>query len=193
MEAVESGVAATMGLSDSPWLLPPTPPEAGFPALNPSQEDVLSLHSRLEFVQGPPGTGKSATITAICQRSIATGHRLLVCATSNHAVDALASKFKAAGFTHVLAVGSLARMGDATLCYTLRSRLQSHPSSTWVKPAALNLEARASTAWLEGAHTNRRCPVAMLRWQMAVIVADLPVPGGPCTNSSLEWSESTSS
>ena len=30
-----------------------------------------------------------------------------------------AGKFKAAGFIHVLAVGSLIRMGDATLCSTL--------------------------------------------------------------------------
>jgi len=45
-------------------------------------EDAYCIH-------GPPGTGKTRTLTAVIQSAVESGHRVLVCAQSNQAVDNL--------------------------------------------------------------------------------------------------------
>merc|ERR1712216_925418 len=69
--------------------------------LNASQRDAamdfLRGPRKLFLMQGPPGTGKSHTISALIRalvsKGVAKGRLILVCATSNKAVQGLLGRF----------------------------------------------------------------------------------------------------
>ncbi|KII63208.1 Regulator of nonsense transcripts 1 [Thelohanellus kitauei] len=72
----------------------------GLPKLNESQLEIVkkSLENGLSLIQGPPGTGKTVIITAIVFYIVKyLKKRVLVCASSNKAIDNVYQKIKATG------------------------------------------------------------------------------------------------
>ncbi|KII69181.1 Regulator of nonsense transcripts 1 [Thelohanellus kitauei] len=72
----------------------------GLPTLNESQIQVIekSLESRVSLIQGPPGTGKTVTIAAIVYYLVKyLNKKVLVCASSNKAVDNAYQKIEDTG------------------------------------------------------------------------------------------------
>lgn len=70
------------------------------PGLNPSQRNIVGLalaSKRLALVHGPPGTGKTTTLVEYIRQEVARGHRVLVTADSNAAVDAVLDAYQSAG------------------------------------------------------------------------------------------------
>ncbi|KII69346.1 Regulator of nonsense transcripts 1 [Thelohanellus kitauei] len=72
----------------------------GLPELNESQLEIVreSLKKRLSLIQGPPGTGKTVIIAALVYYIVTRlGKKVLVCASSNKAVDNVYEKIRATG------------------------------------------------------------------------------------------------
>jgi len=120
--------AATTGSNTaSPWHpLDETQPlvQAQLRRLNPSQRlAITKLDGPATLVQGPPGTGKSTFITAVCLTRVPPGARILVCTSTNKAIDSLVMKLESADFPHMLCVGSKRAMGDASRRHLMSSVL----------------------------------------------------------------------
>jgi len=111
----------------SPWHpLDETQPlaQAQLRRLNPSQRLALTkLDGPATLVQGPPGTGKSTFITAVCLTRVPPGARILVCTSTNKAIDSLVMKLESADFPHMLCVGSRRSMGEASRRHLMSSVL----------------------------------------------------------------------
>lgn len=54
------------------------------------QQNANNFNSRFALIQGPPGTGKTRVSATIAYHSFRSGHKLLISAGSNYAVDVLA-------------------------------------------------------------------------------------------------------
>lgn len=81
---------------------PTTVPSFRFhdPSLNPSQRNAVThalAADRLSLVHGPPGTGKTTTLVELIRQEVARGHRVLVTADSNAAVDNIMDAYVRAG------------------------------------------------------------------------------------------------
>ena len=79
------------------------------------------LANAISLIEGPPGTGKSWVVVRIIEEMLARGKTVLVCAQSNDAVDAVASKVidfgKQAPDSHVgkaLKAAKIVRTGSAS-------------------------------------------------------------------------------
>ncbi|KAF0693291.1 hypothetical protein As57867_015669, partial [Aphanomyces stellatus] len=99
--------------------------------LNTSQHAImLNLATPVEFVQGPPGTGKSTFIVELLETRIPKGARVLMCTTTNKAIDSLTEKIAR---THhretLLAVGNETRLGETSKQYLLHNRVANHPAT----------------------------------------------------------------
>lgn len=99
-----------------------------FPGLNDSQN--LALNSireanDLALVHGPPGTGKTTTLVQGIKAKVDEEKQVLVCASSNAAVDLLAEKL-AEQDVRVLRVGHPARVTEAVVRSTMDARLSEH-------------------------------------------------------------------
>ena len=92
--AVEASVHRT-SVYECGFLLPP--PGEGFESkLNAKQLEMQQdIRGPVDFVQGPPGTGKSTFIVELLRARIPTGSKVLVCTTTNKAIDSLAEKLHA--------------------------------------------------------------------------------------------------
>ncbi|KAH0577466.1 DNA helicase [Spironucleus salmonicida] len=93
-----------------------------FPSLNASQTAAASKiaqigHKQLLVIQGPPGTGKTTTLAAGIEmyRNLHPGHRILITAASNTAVDNLLVR------TRGLRLGSVARATPETEHFLLEN------------------------------------------------------------------------
>lgn len=62
------------------------------------------------------------------QARIPSKCRVLLCTTTNKAIDSLADKMKARGIDNILAFGNTARMGTISQSVTLRKRCEQHSS-----------------------------------------------------------------
>ncbi|KII69184.1 Regulator of nonsense transcripts 1 [Thelohanellus kitauei] len=72
----------------------------GLPKLKESQLEIMKncLENRLALIQGPPGTGKTVLIAAIAYYIVKhLKKKVLVCASSNKAVDNVYEKIKSTG------------------------------------------------------------------------------------------------
>ncbi|OMJ89060.1 hypothetical protein SteCoe_8886 [Stentor coeruleus] len=74
----------------------------GLEPLNPSQQICVrnALSSTYSLIQGPPGTGKTQTLAAIVYyllENIHPDHKILVCSTSNAAVDNIVKRIAQTG------------------------------------------------------------------------------------------------
>ncbi|MEQ8336042.1 MAG: AAA domain-containing protein [Cyclobacteriaceae bacterium] len=98
------------------------------PGLNKTQNDALSLINAtndIGLVHGPPGTGKTTTLVEAVKETISVEKQVLVCASSNAAVDLLAERLGAQGI-HVLRLGHPARVTDEVVASTLDARIAEH-------------------------------------------------------------------
>lgn len=81
-------------------------------SLDDSQRAAVSMildHQQLAIIHGPPGTGKSTTLTEGIRQLVAQGHRVLVTAPGNAAVDHLSRSLLAAGI-RLLRVGNTGKV-----------------------------------------------------------------------------------
>ena len=94
--------------------------------LNPSQQSAVNAilqNDGLLVVHGPPGTGKTTTLIEAVQQLAKQGHRILVTAPSNTAVDHLALGLVRQGL-RVLRVGNTGKTDPALLPHTPEGRMQ---------------------------------------------------------------------
>jgi superfamily I DNA and/or RNA helicase len=108
-------------------------PELDEPALdaglNESQRAAVRFalsSSDVALIHGPPGTGKTTTVVELIRREVRRGHRVLVCAPSNTAVDNLLEKLLERGEDPVR-LGHPARVTPALRAHTLDLRVEEHP------------------------------------------------------------------
>ncbi|MEZ4461644.1 MAG: AAA domain-containing protein [bacterium] len=87
---------------------------------------------QLALVHGPPGTGKTRTLVEIIRQEVARGHRVLVTAASNTAVDTIGERLLDAGLDP-LRLGHPARVMDSLEDQTLDARLEARPDFNIVK------------------------------------------------------------
>lgn len=78
------------------------------------------------LVHGPPGTGKTTTLVEIIRQLALGGHKLLVTADSNTAVDNLVEKLYQLQLS-VIRIGNPARTSEALLPVVLDYKIQDHP------------------------------------------------------------------
>ena len=135
---IVAGRADPYPLQSTAWDLAAVPPAT----LNVSQGLAFRLSLSVELIHGPPGTGKSAVIAVVVQLRAAAGSRVLAVASGNKAVDSLVDKLAEVGLTHLLVVGSRARIGPKARCYMLAERVKSHPAMlAAARRSALSLAA----------------------------------------------------
>ena len=120
--------------------------------LNKIQKQILNrLIAPIDFVQGPPGTGKSTFIVELLQTRIPPGHKVLVCTTTNKAIDSLVGKMVASGCKGILTFGNTAKMGPMSLSVTLDQQLIQHPTEI----ARMRLLRAAADAYLRTQQMRR--------------------------------------
>lgn len=108
---------------------------ADHPGLNESQKEALhtALNANyLSVIHGPPGTGKTTTLVALVKDVLKTEKRVLVCASSNNAVDILAARLHVEG-VKVLRIGNVTRIHDNITDLTLAEKIRNHPDWTTIK------------------------------------------------------------
>ncbi|SFX80076.1 AAA domain-containing protein [Cytophaga hutchinsonii] len=88
-------------------------------------QDVAIIH-------GPPGTGKTTTIVEIVKTLIEKGERVLVCASSNAAVDVLTERLAARGLP-VVRLGNPSKITEQNLQYCLDRQVVNHEQFGLVK------------------------------------------------------------
>lgn len=54
---------------------------------------ALSTNNGITLIQGPPGTGKTTTIAELIQNYVSKDMKVLVCASSNEAVNNILAKY----------------------------------------------------------------------------------------------------
>ncbi len=97
--------------------------------LNESQQAAVRFalsSSDVALIHGPPGTGKTTTVVELIRREVRRGHRVLVCAPSNTAVDNLLEKLVERGVDAVR-LGHPARVTPALRAHTLDLLVEDHP------------------------------------------------------------------
>lgn len=103
--------------------------------LNASQQEaVLKILSAKDvaIIHGPPGTGKTTTLVQAIQQTLRKETQVLVCSSSNTAVDLLTEKLSREGI-HVLRLGNPARISEDVIKNTLDAKLMAHESYKEIK------------------------------------------------------------
>lgn len=96
--------------------------------INASQSSAIDLCLSvplLGIIHGPPGTGKTTTLVALAESLLTTEKRILVCASSNNAVDLLAEKLSQRGLV-VLRLGNITRIHDDLMHLTIEEKVRNH-------------------------------------------------------------------
>lgn len=86
----------------------------------------------IAIIHGPPGTGKTTTLVQAIRETLKEEKQILVCSSSNTAVDLLTEKLHREGIT-VLRLGNPARISEEVLMNTLDSKVARHPSYKEIK------------------------------------------------------------
>ncbi len=100
------------------------------PKLNTSQLNAVKkivAAKDIAIIHGPPGTGKTTTIVQAIRETLKNEKQVLVCSSSNTAVDLLTEKLHREGI-NVLRLGNPARISEKVLMNTLDSKLSNHES-----------------------------------------------------------------
>ncbi|HEX8516782.1 MAG TPA: IGHMBP2 family helicase [Bacteroidia bacterium] len=98
--------------------------------LNQSQNlavrKILSAKD-IAIIHGPPGTGKTTTLVQAIRQTLKSEKQVLVCSSSNTAVDLLTEKLHREGI-NVLRLGNPARISEEVLSNTLDAKIAAHDS-----------------------------------------------------------------
>jgi ATP-dependent RNA/DNA helicase IGHMBP2 len=81
----------------------------------------------IAIIHGPPGTGKTTTLVQAIRQTLMTEKQVLVCSSSNTAVDLLTEKLHREGI-NVLRLGNPARISEEVLMNTLDVKMAAHES-----------------------------------------------------------------
>ncbi|WP_344761401.1 AAA domain-containing protein [Actimicrobium antarcticum] len=117
-------------------------------ALNASQlaavRHVVSAQD-VAIIHGPPGTGKTTTLVHTILETIRRERRVLVCASSNTAVDLLTEKLAERG-VNVIRMGNPSRVSDLLLQHTLDAAVMTHASYSKMHAMRQTAEQHRQTA-----------------------------------------------
>ena len=117
-------------------------------ALNDSQlaavRHVVSAKD-VAIIHGPPGTGKTTTLVQAILETIRRERRVLVCASSNTAVDLLTEKLAERG-VNVIRMGNPSRVSDLLLHHTLDAGVMAHASYSKMHAMRQTAEQHRRTA-----------------------------------------------
>ena len=103
-------------------------PRVSFPWLNVSQQDAIQKViecQEVSIIHGPPGTGKTTTLVEAIIETLQRETQVLVCASSNAAVDWISEQLMRRS-VHVLRVGNPLRMSDEMLDCSYERRYAAH-------------------------------------------------------------------
>ena len=103
--------------------------------LDMSQREAVEFCLRqreLGIVHGPPGTGKTTTVVEIIRQSVKAGHKVLVCAPSNVAVDNLVERL-AKVRVKVVRLGHPARVNVSLQQHSLDAIISSSDEAALVR------------------------------------------------------------
>jgi superfamily I DNA and/or RNA helicase len=81
----------------------------------------------IAIIYGPPGTGKTTTLVQAIRETLKSEKQILVCSSSNTAVDLLTEKLHREGI-NVLRLGNPARISEEVLMNTVDSKVSKHES-----------------------------------------------------------------
>ncbi len=81
----------------------------------------------IAIIHGPPGTGKTTTLVQAIRETLKSEKQILVCSSSNTAVDLLTEKLHREGI-NVLRLGNPARISEEVLMNTVDSKVSKHES-----------------------------------------------------------------
>ncbi|MES2138560.1 MAG: AAA domain-containing protein [Bacteroidota bacterium] len=98
--------------------------------LNQSQNTAVQkivAAKDIAIIHGPPGTGKTTTLVQAIRQTLLTEKQVLVCSSSNTAVDLLTEKLHREGI-NVLRLGNPARISEEVLMNTLDVKMAAHES-----------------------------------------------------------------
>ncbi|OFY82239.1 MAG: DNA-binding protein [Bacteroidetes bacterium RIFCSPLOWO2_12_FULL_35_15] len=98
--------------------------------LNQSQNKAVQkiIAARdIAIIHGPPGTGKTTTLVQAIRLTLKTEKQVLVCSSSNTAVDLLTEKLHRTGI-NVLRLGNPARISEDVISNTLDAKVAAHDS-----------------------------------------------------------------
>jgi ATP-dependent RNA/DNA helicase IGHMBP2 len=93
---------------------------------NTAVQKILSAKD-IAIIHGPPGTGKTTTLVQAIRQTLKTETQVLVCSSSNTAVDLLTEKLHREGI-NVLRLGNPARISEDVLSNTLDAKIAAHES-----------------------------------------------------------------
>lgn len=103
--------------------------------LNASQQEAVQkiMAARdIAIIHGPPGTGKTTTLVQAIRQTLKKETQVLVCSSSNTAVDLLTEKLSREGI-QVLRLGNPARISEEVIKNTLDAKLMAHESYKDIK------------------------------------------------------------
>ncbi len=98
--------------------------------LNASQNEAVQkiiAAKDIAIIHGPPGTGKTTTLVQAIRQTLKNEKQVLVCSSSNTAVDLLTEKLHREGIT-VLRLGNPARISEEVIINTLDAKVSAHES-----------------------------------------------------------------
>jgi ATP-dependent RNA/DNA helicase IGHMBP2 len=110
--------------------------------LNDSQKNAIRTCLKapsLGIIHGPPGTGKTTTLVALCQEILKSEKRILVCASSNNAVDLLAERLSTKGVA-VLRIGNITRIHDDLTHLTVEEKVRNHQEWNHIKKVKIQAQ-----------------------------------------------------
>lgn len=93
---------------------------------NKAVQKIVSAED-LAIIHGPPGTGKTTTLVQAIRLTLQSEKQVLVCSSSNTAVDLLTEKLHREGL-NVLRLGNPARISEDVITNTLDAKIAAHES-----------------------------------------------------------------
>ncbi len=103
--------------------------------LNEGQRAAIAYamgSATIGVIHGPPGTGKTTTLIGLIQELLSHEARVLVCASSNHAVDLLAMKCLDVGIS-TLRLGNVSRISEKVMEASLNEKVRNNKNWPQIK------------------------------------------------------------